>query len=157
MLLAPTISSRPQVDPSPSVRTARWSRPVHVIWLQRRMCAATVGAEDSSRRRMRTAHFSWIFYLTYIVHVNKGHKIHKNTILLCRTALFQTHSPVFSFVLLAHTLPGILEVYILMDEFPSFIFECHNNNYSIAFSLSYLPHTKAKIFVNAKNMQNTEL
>lgn len=44
----------------------------------------------------------FFFYLTYIVHVNKGHKIHKNTTLLCRIALAQTHPFVFSSMLLAY-------------------------------------------------------
>lgn len=79
--------------PSPSARTAGEATGSRHL-TARRTCAATVGAEDRSRRRMCVAHFSWIFfYLTYIVHVNKGHKIHKNTILLCKTAFFRHNLP----------------------------------------------------------------
>lgn len=61
-----------------------------------------MGAENSSRQKTHGTFFMFFFYLTYIVHVNKGHKIHKNTTLLCRIALAQTHPFVFSSMLLAY-------------------------------------------------------
>lgn len=104
------------------------------------------------------------FYLTYIVHVNNWHKIHKNTILLCNITLFLIHTFIFSLI----SLPiltlyffsqAFLEAYLFKEIRPRLCFlKCHSYSYfDRLFAHPYFPHTKAKIFLNAKSMQNAEL
>lgn len=84
MILAPTINNGPCGDYPFSKRPALWYRPVHGhLTRNENVRGHSQGAKENSRQRKHIVQCSCIFYLTYIVHVNKGHKIHKNTILLC--------------------------------------------------------------------------
>lgn len=89
LLLAPTISNRPQVAP-PRHRGLQVKQLAHVSGLRgERVQPQWVQRTGAGGECVWHIFHGFFFYLTYIVHVNKGHKIHKNTILLCRTAFFR--------------------------------------------------------------------